>query len=488
MTLTPRAMMDAVAAARRFARARRDVTVRRLTELLGYPTISAEPSHASDLRACAAWLADLLKRIGLTSVDVCPGRVAPIVTAGWQGSPGHPTVLVYGHYDVQPVEPLSAWATHPFQPARRGAYLHARGASDDKGQLMAQLAAIEACLATSARLPVNLRLVLDGEEEIGSPALMAAVARRWPPLAADVALVSDTAMLAPGNPVLVTGLRGALSARLEIAGPATDLHAGAFGGVVESPAYALARLVASVHDKAGRIAVEDFYDQVRAMTESERADLAAAGPPDRVMLARAGVITGHGEPGFSAFERATRRPAVVVTNLSTSGAGRTVVPEWAAADLSVRLAAGQAPRTTAELLHRHFGARMRRPLRGRLLIRAACPPYTLNPGAPVVGAVRRACRTVYGRDPSLLPSGGSIPFVSTLAAAYGIDVALFGFGLPSDRVHAPNERLYLPNLFRGTDACIELYSQLGARSATLHPGQAGPRRATAGSASWGAAS
>jgi acetylornithine deacetylase/succinyl-diaminopimelate desuccinylase-like protein len=473
-------MIDPAAAARRFARSRRDVTVRRLTELLRYPTISAEPSHAGDLRAGAAWLAGLLKRIGLTSVDVCPGRVAPIVTAGWHGGPGQPTVLVYGHYDVQPVEPLGAWATHPFRPARRGAHLHARGASDDKGQLMAQLAAIEACLATSARLPVNLRLVLDGEEEIGSPALVAAVARRWPALAADVALVSDTAMLAPGNPVLVTGLRGALSARLEIAGPAADLHAGAFGGVVESPASALARLLASVHDKAGRVAVDGFYDQVRPLTESERAHLAAAGPPDRVMLARAGLTAGHGEPGFSAFERATRRPAVVVTNLATSGAGRTVVPAWAAADLSVRLAAGQAPRTAAELLRRHFGARMRRPLRGRLLIRAACPPYALSPGAPVVGAVRSACRAVYGRDPSLLPSGGSIPFVSALAAAYGIDVALLGFGLPSDRVHAPNERLCLPNLFRGTDACIELYFQLGAGSAAPHRRRAPASRAAQG--------
>lgn len=389
---------------------------------------------------------------------------------------------------MAPVEPLSAWATHPFHAARRGPHLYARGASDDKGQLMAHLAAIEAWLATSARLPVNLRLVLDGEEEIGSPALVAAVSRQWSPLAADVALVSDTAMLAPDTPVLVTGLRGAMSARLEIAGPADDLHAGQFGGVVESPASALARLLASLHDKTGRVAAEGFYDQVRAMTKSERAGLAAVGPPDRVMLARAGVTTGHGEPGFSAFERSTRRPAIVVTDLSTSGAGRTVVPAWAAADMSVRLAAGQAPRTVAELLRRHLGERMSgRPLRGRLLIRSGCPPYTLGTRAPVVGAVAAACRTVYGRDPSLLPSGGSIPFVSTLAAAYGIDVALFGFGLPSDRVHAPNERLYLPNLFRGTDACIELYQQLGASSGTSHRRRAAPARAGAAPARAGAA-
>ncbi len=451
--------MDAVTAALRHARARRAATLGRLVTLLGYPTVSADPRHEGDLRACAAWLARLLGRVGLADVRVWPGRVAPLVTAAWRGRPGQPTVLIYGHYDVQPAGPRTAWATDPFGATRVGGYLHARGASDDKGQFVAHLAAIEAWLATSARLPLNLTLVLDGEEEIGSPTLVAAVARGWAPLAADVALVSDTWMLAPDRPVLITGLRGAMRARLEVSGPVTDLHAGSFGGAVASPASALARLVAGLHDRQGRVAVAGFYDQVRPMSWPERRRLARVGPSDARMLAPAGTA-GQGEPGFSAFERVTRRPAIVVTDLGTSGQGRTVVPTRAAADLNIRLAAGQEPVAIATTLRRHLRAHMPPGARGRLLIRDGCPAYALDPRATVVQAVRSVCCSVFGRDPALLPSGGSIPFVSTLAAAHHIDVALFGFGLPTDRAHAPNERFYLPNLFRGTEACIRLYDRL----------------------------
>src|SRR5690349_2965251 len=457
--------MDEVTAAVGYARSRRAATMRRLITLLRFPSVSAESRHSADMSACAAWLAGLLGQIGLTDIRVSRGRVAPVVTASWHGSRGGPTVLVYGHYDVQPAGPLPAWATDPFRPVRIGPYLYARGASDDKGQLMAHLAAIEAWLATGDRLPVNLRLVLDGEEEIGSPTLVSAVSRGWPPLTADVALVSDTWMLGPGSPVLITGLRGAMRARLEVSGPATDLHAGAFGGAVANPAAALARLVAGLHDKTGRIAVAAFYDQVRALTEPERARLARAGPADAVMLAPARVAAGHGEPGFSAFERATRRPAIVVTNLSSSGRGRAVVPAWAAADLNVRLVSAQQPATVTRALRRHFRAWMPPGVRGKLVVTDGCPAYELDPRAPVVGAVNAACRRVYGRDAVRLPSGGSIPFVSTLAAVRGIDVALCGFGLRDDRIHSADERLYLPNLFRGTELCIELYRQLARRLA-----------------------
>jgi acetylornithine deacetylase/succinyl-diaminopimelate desuccinylase-like protein len=456
--------MDEVAAALRYARSCRETTLRRLITLLRFPTVSADSRHSRDMGACAAWLARMLSRIGLTDVQVWRGQVAPVVTAAWHGSRTGPTVLVYGHYDVQPVEPLTAWATDPFQPEQDGRHLYARGASDDKGQLMAHLAAIESWLATSARLPVNLRLILDGEEEIGSPTLVKAVAAGWRPLAADLALVSDTSMLAPDVPVLITGLRGVLGVGLEVSGPRRDLHAGTFGGAVANPAEVLAALITSMYDKTGRVLVPGFYDQVRSMTEKERRHLARAGPPDSLMLAPAGVAVGRGEPGFSAFERTTHRPAVVVTDLRTSGEGRTVVPAWAAADLSVRLAPRQEPGHISRLLRRHLQARIPPGICGRLLIRGGCPPYTLDQEAPVLRAVRSACRNVFGREPRMVPSGGSIPFVSTLAAAHRIDVALLGFGLPDDAIHAPNERFYLPNLFRGTETCIELYKHLAMTS------------------------
>ena len=452
--------MEAATRALSYARSRRDVTLQRLVRLLGYPTVSADPRHAADMNACAVGLARLLTRIGLHDVQVRPGRVAPVITADWAGRPGCATMLVYGHYDVQPSGPRRAWATDPFRATLAGDFLYARGASDDKGQFIAHLAAIEAWLATSGRLPLNLRLVLDGEEEIGSPTLVAAAARGWPRLAADVALVSDTQMLAPDVPVLITGLRGVLRSRLEVHGAASDLHAGAFGGAVANPMDVLARLLSSLHDKTGRVTVAGFYDTVRTFSDGERRYLARAGPSDATMLARAGVAAGHGEPGFSAFERATRRPALVVTDVRTSGRGRTVVPASASADLNVRLVATQEPEVIADVLRRHFRARMPPGARGWLSIGDGCPSFALDRYAPVIRAVRATCRDVFGRDPVLLPSGGSIPFVSALAAARPIDVALFGFGLPDDRIHAANERLYLPNLFRGTQACIELYRRL----------------------------
>ena len=469
--------MGTVTAARRFAAARRDSTIARLGTLLAYPTVSADPRRAGDMKECAFWLARLLRRIGLSEVAVHQGRVAPVVTAAWRGRADRPTLLVYGHYDVQPAGPASAWGTDPFRATQVGTYLHGRGASDDKGQLMAHLAAIEAWLRTAAELPLNLRLVLDGEEEIGSPTLVAAAARNWAPLTADAVLVSDTWMLAPDHPVLITSLRGVIRARLEVFGPKRDLHAGTFGGAVPNPAEALARLVAGLHDNTGRVGVRGFYGQVRPITGSERAHLSGVGPSDALMLAPAGGAPGYGEPGFSAFERTTRRPAIIVTRLSTSGGRRTVVPAWAAADLNVRLVGDQEPRLIAKALGRHLAARMPPGVQGRLLIADHSPSYTLDVRAPIVRAVRSACRTVFGRDPAFLPSGGSIPFVSALAATHYVDVALLGFGLRTDRTHAPNERMYLPNLFQGTNACIALYQQvarelMASTSPPQHPAAA----------------
>ena len=452
-------MTEDVAAALRYARCHRQRTIQRLVSLLGYPTVSSDPRHTQDMTACAKWLARLLFRIGLHDVHVHPGRIAPIVTASRGARPGQPTVLIYGHYDVQPVGPRSAWVSHPFVPTLHGRYLYGRGASDDKGQFMAHLAAIEAWLATSTELPINLRVILDGEEEVGSPTLLA-VARRWPQPLADLVVASDTRMLAPGIPVLTTGLRGQLGARLEIRGSARDLHAGAFGGAVANPAEVLAGLLASLHDKVGRISITGFYDQVSPMSAPERRYLARKGLSDSAMLAPAADAAGFGEPGFSAFERATRRPAVVVTNLQTSGRGRTVVPAWAAADLSVRLVPGQQVPHTVELLRGHLADRIPPGVRGRLVLRKYCPPYALNQHSGVVRAVRSACREVFGRAPVLLPSGGSIPFISTLASTQKMDAVLLGFGLPDDARHAANERIYLDNLFRGTDTCIRLYRHL----------------------------
>ncbi|MFF4273891.1 M20/M25/M40 family metallo-hydrolase [Streptomyces sp. NPDC001536] len=453
-TPVPRARTEA---ALRFARAGRPAALALLCALLRHPTVSAAPAHRPDLRSCAGRLAAHLRRIGLDAVTVRPGRVAPVVTARWLHRPGAPVVLVYGHYDVQPAGPRDAWATDPFRPVVDGTHVYARGATDDKGQLTAHLAAIEAWLATGGP-PVNLRVVLDGEEEIGSPTLRQALERDPAYLRAGLAVVSDTRMRDASTPVLVSGLRGSLAARVEVTGPGTDLHAGAFGGAVAEPAQVLCALVASLHDPDGRIAVPGFYDDVRPPHPAERARLARDGPSAGALLAPTGVSLGHGEPGYSAFERTTIRPAIVVTALS--GAARSAIPARAAADLSVRVVPGQQPGVVARALRAHLAERTPRGVRARLSVLADCPPYALTPDGPGLPAVDHACRRVFGRPPLLLPSGGSIPFVSELAATTGTQTLLLGFGLPDDGMHAPNERFPLRNLHRGTEACIELYAAL----------------------------
>ncbi|MET7476261.1 M20/M25/M40 family metallo-hydrolase [Streptomyces sp. NPDC005648] len=449
-----------VDAALQHARTRRPHTLALLRDLLRHPTVSSSPAHRPDLRRCAALLAAHLHRTGLDAVTVRPGRVAPVVTAQWLRRPGAPVVLVYGHYDVQPAGPRTAWVTDPFRPAVLGGHVHARGASDDKGQLVAQLAAVEAWSATGGP-PVNLRIVLDGEEEIGSPTLRYDLRRDPAHLRADLAVVSDTRMRDPHTPVLVTGLRGSLAVRLDVTGPATDLHAGAYGGAVAEPAQVLAALLASLRRPDGRIAVDGFHDDVRPPSAATRARLARDGPTDRRLLAEARLSRGHGEPGYSAFERTTVRPAVVVTALRA--AARAAIPHRATAELGIRLVPDQHPAAVLEALRAHLARRVPRGVRARLTLLASCPPYRLDHRAPGVAAVGRATAPVFGRAPLLLPSGGSIPFVADLAALTGTQTLLLGFGLPGDRIHAPNERFALTRLHRGTETCVRLYGELGTR-------------------------
>ena len=256
-----------------------------------------------------------------------------------------------------------------------------------------------------------------------------------------------------------------MNAVVEVRGAAHDLHAGAFGGAVFNPAECLAGLVASLHDPSGRVAVEGFYDDVIPLSHEERRRLAKTGPSDTVLLAAAAASSPAGEPGYTAFERATLRPAIVVTNVQTAGSGLTAVPSRGSAALSIRLVPAQRPAAIVAGLRRHLAARLRPSVHARLHVRSSCPAYTLPPDSSNIGAVNRACRRVFGRPPLLLPSGGSIPFVSALAGLDSKpDVLLLGFGLPDDGMHAPNERMYLPNLLNGVAVCAELYAELGTET------------------------
>ncbi len=296
---------------------RRDDWLRELGELLDFPTISAMPSHRRDIEAAADWLKNHLAMLGLHHVQVLPGVNGghPSVYADWLLAPGQPTLLLYGHYDVQPVDPLKDWRTPPFQATRIGQNLFARGASDDKGQLFIHLKAVESYLATVGSLPINVKIWLEGEEEINSPNLPAFLDSEATRLEADAVLVSDTEMLGPGRPTIIYGLRGSLAFELEVGGPRHDLHAGRYGGAVHNPVQALCEIIAGLHDRRGRVAIPEFYARVREVAATERQELRCGSPDDEQIMADLDIPTGWGEEGYSLFERMTIRPALIVNGI-----------------------------------------------------------------------------------------------------------------------------------------------------------------------------
>jgi acetylornithine deacetylase/succinyl-diaminopimelate desuccinylase-like protein len=469
-------------------RAHRRRFVQELQDFVRFPSVSAAPRHAGDVRRCAGWLAAHLRGIGMPAVEVVETARHPIVFAAAPRLPGRPTLLIYGHYDVQPADPLGEWLTPPFAPAVRGPYLYGRGACDDKGQLFTHVKALEILLAAwragprrqPARLPlppINVKCLFEGEEEIGSPHLEAFLQRRRRDLAADAAVMSDTRMLGRGRPALTYALRGGLGFELTVSGPPHDLHSGNFGGAVVNPLQALCAIVAGLEDRDGRVAVPGFYRSVRRWDEAERRRMAASGPSDAAIRADAGVAgiagiagrrataggEGGGEPGYSLYESLTLRPALTLNGLSggyQGPGGKGVIPARAAAKLSFRLVPDQQPAEIEALVRRHV-ARLAPPgVQVRLARHLQARPALLDRRHPVMQAAAAAYRRGFGTAPVLLRSGGTIPVVSLLQEILGIPTALMGFALPDDHIHAPNERLYLPNFFRGIATSLAFMDEL----------------------------
>ena len=451
--------MTGVATALAYARAHRSRTLHALEELVRIPSISAEPRRVGDVRRCAVRLAALLRRIGLERVLVIPTGRHPYVYGEWCRLPGHPTVLVYGHYDVQPVDPLGAWRSPPFEPTHRGDDLYGRGAADDKGQLCAHLGAIEAWLRGVGRLPVNVRCLLDGEEEIGSPSLTGLLRRGEPQLGADLAVISDTRMLGHGRPAITVGLRGLLNLDLEVHGPAGDLHAGTFGGAIHNPLQALSELLAGLHDPTGRVAIPGFYDRVRRWSERERRAMREAAPTDAAVLRRARSARGWGERGWSLHERTTMRPAVTVNGLGGGYQGpgtKSVIPSVARAKIGIRLVPDQDPSEMERLLRCHLSRVTPPTVRTEVRSGSRVPPDLFDPAHQGMEAVSAACLQGFGAEPAFLLSGGTIPAAGMLRRLLGIPVVLLGLTLPQDQAHAPNEHFHLPNLWHGLDTIIWL--------------------------------
>ncbi len=437
--------------------------VEELKSLIRFPSVSAQPQHAAAVSACAAWLAQHLQHIGLEHVRIIPTPRHPIVYADWLRAPGQPTVLIYGHYDVQPAEPLHEWQTPPFTPTIRGNDLFGRGASDDKGQLFAHVKALESFLRTQRKLPVNVKCLFEGEEEIGSLHLPAFLLRHKQAMTADVAVMSDTRMLAPDQPALTYALRGGLSLEVELTGPRVDLHSGNFGGAIHNPLQVLAEILAQLHDAKGRIAIPGFYDCVRVWSAPERAFMRRNGPSDAAILRDAQVHSGWGERGYSLYERTTIRPALSITGLTGGyqGAGvKSIIPARALAKLNFRLVPDQEPAALEQLFRQHLERLTPPTVRAQIRTFLSAKPALINRHHPAMEAAAAAYRYGFGASPVFLRSGGTIPVVNLLQTELGIPTVLMGFALPDDRLHGPNEKFHLPNFYRGIATCRHFLERL----------------------------
>jgi acetylornithine deacetylase/succinyl-diaminopimelate desuccinylase-like protein len=448
-----------------YAQAHRPRFLAELKDFVRFPTVSAQPKHAGDIKKCAAWLAHHLRRTGLSDVKVIPTERHPLIYASWRRAGRRPTVLIYGHYDVQPADPLSEWRSPPFKPLVRGADLYGRGACDDKGQMFAHVKALESCLRTTGKLPVNLKCLFEGEEEIGSPSLIPFLERNKRALEADVAVMSDMPILGAHRPALTYAMRGGLSLELEVRGPQRDLHSGIFGGAIHNPLQALCEIVAGLHDSEGRVTIPAFYTSVRQWSEEERNYMARVGPDDRQILRDAGARRRWGERGYTLYERTTIRPALTVNGILggyQGPGGKGVIPARALAKLSFRLAPDQNPQEVERLFRQHIARITPSTVSSSVRALSGAKPALVSRGHPAMRAAALAYRKGFGAAPVFLRSGGTIPVVNAFQKILGVQTVLMGFALPDDRMHAPNEKFHLPNFYNGIATSLWFLSAIGA--------------------------
>ncbi len=448
-----------------FARQHRPRFYQELDEFLRIPSVSAKSEHNADTRRAADWVRAQLEQAGLTAETLdTPGH--PVVVGEWRGAgPDAPTVLVYGHYDVQPAEPVDLWHSPPFEPDIRDGRIYARGSADDKGQLFVHVKALEAHLATRGQLPVNVVVLAEGEEEVGSPNLVPFVKAHRGRLKAETVVISDSAMFAPGLPSLLFSLRGLAYFEIHATGPVSDLHSGAYGGAILNPANALAKVIGGLHDDSGRIAIEGFYDDI-----VEPAPATVEGirnlPFDADAYAReVGVTPAGGETAYSALERLWTRPSCDVNGLLSGYTGegaKTVLPAKAMAKVSFRLVPGQTPERVKRLLERHLARVAPAGVDFTLAELHGGRPWRASLEGPLFDAASRALEQSFGARPVLTGEGGSIPIVVELEETLGASTLLLGFALPGANMHAPNEWFATDCFERGIDTVIRLYDELAS--------------------------
>jgi succinyl-diaminopimelate desuccinylase len=434
-----------------------------LCELLRIPSVSAVSQHAADVARAAEWVADQFRRMKF-KVEVIPTAGNPIVYAETPAVPGAPTVLVYGHYDVQPPDPLAEWTSPPFEPTVRNGNLYARGATDDKGQMFTHLKSAEAWMATAGRLPVQLKFLIEGEEEVGSPNLELMIAANKERLACDCVVISDNSQFAPGVPAITYGLRGISYFELRLTGPKQDLHSGTFGGGVANPANVLCQMMAALVNDRGQVQVPGFYDDVTPLTPREREQFAALPFDERAFMKQIGVDALRGEEGFTTLERRWARPTCDVNGLTSGYQGegaKTVLPARATAKFSFRLVPKQDPKKITASLKRWLEEHCPAGIQLELIDFHGAPGVVVPLDSPYVAAAERAIETGFGRRPVFMREGGSIPVVATFHDLLGADTLLLGWGLDDDNTHSPNEKFSLADFHRGIKSSAYLWQELG---------------------------
>jgi acetylornithine deacetylase/succinyl-diaminopimelate desuccinylase-like protein len=449
-----------------FARGHQAQFLEELKGLLRIPSISTLPEHAGDLRRTAQTLAQELMRIGLDNVRLIETSGHPLVYGDWLHAAGKPTCLAYGHYDVQPPDPLEEWLSPPFEPTERNGNLYARGAVDDKGQMYMHIKALESLFhAHSGKLPLNVRIIIEGEEEVGGEGIARFVREHREELKADFALVSDTEMFAPGLPTLCVGLRGMIYTELEVRGARTDLHSGVYGGAAPNPFVALAQIIAALKDRDGHILIPGFYDKVVAPSPDElKAWKSLPFDEDHYRESEVGSTELTGELGYSVLERTWARPTLDVHGMPGGfiGAGaKTVIPAKATAKISLRLVPEMTPKEAFVQLESYVGQLRPKGVETHLRLIHSGDPIVVGTGNPYIQAATRALRRVFAEDTVFIRSGGSIPIVGDFEDSLKIPSVMMGFGLPDDCLHAPNEKFHIANFYRGIESIILLFEDLG---------------------------
>jgi acetylornithine deacetylase/succinyl-diaminopimelate desuccinylase-like protein len=441
----------------------RDRYLDELKAFLAIPSISALPQHAADVKRCADWCADEMRRIGLQNVRPIDTPGNPVVYGDWLGAPGAPTILFYGHYDVQPVDPIDLWESPPFDATIRDGEIYARGSADDKGQVFMHFKAVEAHMKQAGRLPVNIKFILEGEEEVGSAHLDDFIRAHKSELGADVVVISDSPMFARGVPSMCYGLRGLVYFQIDLRGSSTDLHSGSFGGAVANPAMVLAQMLAQMKDRGGRIKIPHFYDDVVPLQDEERKAWASLPFNERKYRKDFGIPKVFGESGYTTLERTWARPTFEINGLLSGFTGegaKTVLPAIAMAKVSMRLVPNQDPDKIAKLFEEYVHDIAPKSVEVKVTRMHGGKPWMASYDNPFIQAAGRAIEKGFGQKPVFTREGGSIPVVSTFQEELGLPSVLFGVGLPDENAHAPNEKLDIGNFHNGIIASAMLYDEI----------------------------